>query len=332
MNSRAKDVFAKVYKNCPQDENALYGIIMSVLNNENLYNLSDDEKEKLKLVHENILLDGDFGIGKTTMAEEVARSLDLPFYKFIIPKVGSGFPYQLLISNFNDVYRNIYVKNGNPKLRGVVVFEELEKILNADCLSYLDSVINMETFMIYDKELGENVVLDISNITYIGEVNRDRAADYIDVSIDPDSYKDVLADNEDFSLKDKEMLRNVLIHLDMDNQLNLKINHFENSPSMWHVFQKHINFKKLDVSSIKLILRDSEFSKYKALASMFDGEDYLKFLNDKLIDRLAKELESNPNRLCSIPDYFNEFLNKMMEYGFIDVFPENGSKQKKKEM
>ena len=62
---------------------------------------------------------------------------------------------------------------------------------------------------------------------------------------------------------------------------------------------------------------------------MFDGEDYLKFLNDKLIDRLAKELESNPNRLCSIPDYFNEFLNKMMEYGFIDVFPENGSKQKK---
>ena len=46
MNSRAKDVFAKVYKNCPQDENALYGIIMSVLNNENLYNLSDDEKEK----------------------------------------------------------------------------------------------------------------------------------------------------------------------------------------------------------------------------------------------------------------------------------------------
>ena len=312
MNSRAKDVFAKVYKNCPQDENALYGIIMSVLNNENLYNLSDDEKEKLKLVHENILLDGDFGIGKTTMAEEVARSLDLPFYKFIIPKVGSGFPYQLLISNFNDVYRNIYVKNGNPKLHGVVVFEELEKILNADCLSYLDSVINMETFMIYDKELGENVVLDIS--------------------IDPDSYKDVLADNEDFSLKDKEMLRNVLIHLDMDNQLNLKINHFENSPSMWHVFQKHINFKKLDVSSIKLILRDSEFSKYKALASMFDGEDYLKFLNDKLIDRLAKELESNPNRLCSIPDYFNEFLNKMMEYGFIDVFPENGSKQKKKEM
>ena len=308
MNSRAKDVFAKVYKNCPQDENALYGIIMSVLNNENLYNLSDDEKEKLKLVHENILLDGDF------------------------PKVGSGFPYQLLISNFNDVYRNIYVKNGNPKLHGVVVFEELEKILNADCLSYLDSVINMETFMIYDKELGENVVLDISNITYIGEVNRDRAADYIDVSIDPDSYKDVLADNEDFSLKDKEMLRNVLIHLDMDNQLNLKINHFENSPSMWHVFQKHINFKKLDVSSIKLILRDSEFSKYKALASMFDGEDYLKFLNDKLIDRLAKELESNPNRLCSIPDYFNEFLNKMMEYGFIDVFPENGSKQKKKEM
>ena len=199
MNSRAKDVFAKVYKNCPQDENALYGIIMSVLNNEDLYNLSENEKKKLKLVHENILLDGDFGIGKTTMAEEVARSLDLPFYKFIIPKVGSGFPYQLLISNFNDVYRNIYVKNGNPKLHGVVVFEELEKILNADCLSYLDSIINMETFMIYDKELGENVVLDISNITYIGEVNRDRAADYIDVSIDPDSYKDVLAENEDFS-------------------------------------------------------------------------------------------------------------------------------------
>ena len=76
---------------------------------------------------------------------------------------------------------------------------------------------------------------------------------------------------------------------------------------MWHVFQKHINFKKLDARSIKLILRDSEFSKYKALASMFDGEDYLKFLNDRLIDGLAKELEINPNRLCSIPDYFNEF-------------------------
>lgn len=332
MNSRAKDVFAKVYKNCPQDENALYGIIMSVLNNEDLYNLSENEKKKLKLVHENILLDGDFGIGKTTMAEEVARSLDLPFYKFIIPKVGSGFPYQLLISNFNDVYRNIYVKNGNPKLHGVVVFEELEKILSADCLSYLDSVINLESFMIYDNDLRENVNLDISNITYIGEVNRDRAADYVNVSIDPDSYKDVLAENEDISLRDKEILKHVLIHLDMENQRNLIINHFENSPSMWHVFQKHINFKKLDASSIKLILRDSEFSKYKALASMFDGEDYLKFLNDKLIDGLAKELESNPNRLCSIPDYFNEFLNKMMECGFIDIFPENGSKQKKKEM
>ena len=221
MNSRAKDVFAKVYKNCPQDENALYGIIMSVLNNENLYNLSDDEKEKLKLVHENVLIDGDFGIGKTTMAEEVARSLNLPFYKFIIPKVGNDFSWQLLISNFNDVYRNIYMKDKNPKLHGVIVIEELEKILSADCLSYLDSVINMETFMIYDNDLGENVNLDISNITYIGEVNRDRAADYISVSIDPDSYKDVLAEKEDISLKDKEMLRYVLMHLDMENQRNL---------------------------------------------------------------------------------------------------------------
>lgn len=332
MNSRAKDVFAKVYKNCPQDENVLYGIIMSVLNNENLYNLSDDEKEKLKLVHENVLIDGDFGIGKTTMVEEVARSLNLPFYKFIIPKVGNDFSWQLLISNFNDVYRNIYMKDKNPKLHGVIVIEELEKILSADCLSYLDSVINLESFMIYDNDLRENVNLDISNITYIGEVNRDRAADYVNVSIDPDSYKDVLAENEDISLRDKEILKHVLIHLDMENQRNLIINYFENSPSMWHVFQKHINFKKLDASSIKLILRDSEFSKYKALASMFDGEDYLKFLNDKLIDGLAKELESNPNRLCSIPDYFNEFLNKMMECGFIDIFPENGSKQKKKEM
>ena len=103
MNSRAKDVFAKVYKNCPQDENALYGIIMSVLNNEDLYNLSENEKKKLKLVHENILLDGDFGIGKTTMAEEVARSLDLPFYKFIIPQ-------DLKAEILNDLYKDGYTE------------------------------------------------------------------------------------------------------------------------------------------------------------------------------------------------------------------------------
>ena len=338
MDSKLKDVFADVYKTCPQDEMALCEIIASILNNENIYKSDDNVNRLLGLSHENILIDGDFGIGKTTMVEEVAKVLNIPFYKFPFSKVNDEVVWNLLVGNFRDIFTMMYRKNHNPRLHGVIVIEEMERILDDDSLIVLDGIIDFDDFKIYDDDLKENVTLDISNITFVGEVNRNRAMDYVSV---PDFNISFLSktntqDNSDETKTEvqddeiKKISQKALIDFAKMKLLERKIDYIENSAVMWHVFQKHIKFEKIDKDSIKIILRDSYISKYKALVSSLGVDDYLSFFDDKLLDGLAELLAEDYNKLYSVPSCFQEILRIKMDNGSIDMFPL--SRQKKKKM
>ena len=145
---KVKDVFTKVYRNCPQDKSALIRLIMQVHTNQNIYNKKENKdkysENDYKAKHENILLDGDFGIGKTTMVEEVAKAFKIPFYKFLFPKIGNIVSSDILLQNFNDIFANMYNENGhNTKLTGIVLIDELEKVLEFDCFNMLDNIISM---------------------------------------------------------------------------------------------------------------------------------------------------------------------------------------------
>ena len=165
-----KDVFKDVYKNCPQDKQALIRFIMQVHTNQCIYNGTSNNVK-----HENVLLDGDFGIGKTTMAEEIAKVFGIPFYKFLFPKIGGVIDSGILSSVLNDIFENMYNENEhNKKLNGLIVIDELEKALNFDCLNMLDNIIGMKYYSLYDSNSELYINVDISNITFVGEINRDR--------------------------------------------------------------------------------------------------------------------------------------------------------------
>lgn len=333
MNSKLKDVFTEVYKTCPQDEGALCEIISSILNNENIYNLNVETNKLLGFSHENILIDGDFGIGKTTMVEEVSKCLNIPFYKFDYPKVGSDVSWDLLVGNFRDIFTMMYKKNNNPKLHGVIVIDCLEKVLDYDVLSLLEGIIGFKDFRIYDDNLNDNVIVDISNITFIGEINRDRAINHVDIpnfNISFSKDLDINEEDSDFEKMKKLQLKTSLFEIAKNQKIYEKIVFIENSSSMWHLFPKHVNFKQLDVESIKIILRDSYLSKYKLLASKLDSDDYLKFFDNNLLDKLSLNLLDDYNKLYSISTYFNEILKVKIENGAIDMLSLN-EKQKKKE-
>lgn len=104
-----KDIYMRVYKKCPQDGETLYKFIMAMMKNKNI-----SECGNYAGVHKDILLAGNFGIGKTTMVRECAKELNLPFHEFIASTNGGidlGFD-----ENFYDVINELWLENDDELL------------------------------------------------------------------------------------------------------------------------------------------------------------------------------------------------------------------------
>lgn len=348
-----KDIFWKVFENCPQDEDALIRLIMRICMNEKIYNLDDKTLKEIYMKHSNILVDGNFGVGKTTMISEIARTLDIPFAKFLFPTLGkTTVSSDILAGNFKDIFTDMYKQSRNPKLHGIVLIDELENSIELDCFNILDYIIGIKTFTIYDSEEDKYIDLDISNITFIGEVNNNKAYEYIDIprveianpsdKIEKDPRIKYLAFN------DEEVRESIVkenkgasefaveaciqsIKTEIINQWRTefiynRIQNILNSTPLWHLFGEHISFKELNEDDIKIILKDSGISEYKNLAVMFD-DDYLAFMNQKVIDKIASSVVDDPNGLNSIPDYFHEVRSGLMNNGY-DLLSEHIQEKK----
>ena len=362
---KVKDVFTKVYRNCPQDKSALIRLIMQVHTNQNIYNKKENKdkysENDYKAKHENILLDGDFGIGKTTMVEEVAKAFKIPFYKFLFPKIGNIVSSDILLQNFNDIFANMYNENGhNTKLTGIVLIDELEKVLEFDCFNMLDNIISMKCFSLYDEKSDSYIILDISNVTFVGEINRDMASEYVSIpNIKYVSFSEVSGSDGDeiiyvnddeldkkqieidekikkfMSSKDNvsedleclrteninlQVLKEQLVEKERQNAFNSKVDYITDTPSMWHLFGNHISFLPLSLDSIITILVESNISEYKNLASKLGAEDFLEFVNKEVIIQAGKMILDNPNKLYSVPDVFYKIAEELDNDDMIDLY------------
>lgn len=362
---KVKDVFTKVYRNCPQDKSALIRLIMQVHTNQNIYNKKENKdkysENDYKAKHENILLDGDFGIGKTTMVEEVAKAFKIPFYKFLFPKIGNIVSSDILLQNFNDIFANMYNENGhNTKLTGIVLIDELEKVLEFDCFNMLDNIISMKCFSLYDENSDSYIILDISNVTFVGEINRDMASEYVSIpNIKYVSFSEVSGDDGDeiiyvnddeldkkqieidekikkfMSGKDNvsedleclrteninlQVLKEQLVEKERQNAFNSKVDYITDTPSMWHLFGNHISFLPLSLDSIITILVESNISEYKNLASKLGAEDFLEFVNKEVIIQAGEMILDNPNKLYSVPDVFYKIAEELNNDDMIDLY------------
>lgn len=362
---KVKDVFTKVYRNCPQDKSALIRLIMQVHTNQNIYNKKENKdkysENDYKAKHENILLDGDFGIGKTTMVEEVAKAFKIPFYKFLFPKIGNIVSSDILLQNFNDIFANMYNENGhNTKLTGIVLIDELEKVLEFDCFNMLDNIISMKCFSLYDEKSDSYIILDISNVTFVGEINRDMASEYVSIpNIKYVSFSEVSGSDGDeiiyvnddeldkkqieidekikkfMSSKDNvsedleclrteninlQVLKEQLVEKERQNAFNSKVDYITDTPSMWHLFGNHISFLPLSLDSIITILVESNISEYKNLASKLGAEDFLEFVNKEVIIQAGEMILDNPNKLYSVPDVFYKIAEELDNDDMIDLY------------
>ncbi len=362
---KVKDVFTKVYRNCPQDKSALIRLIMQVHTNQNIYNKKENKdkysENDYKAKHENILLDGDFGIGKTTMVEEVAKAFKIPFYKFLFPKIGNIVSSDILLQNFNDIFANMYNENGhNTKLTGIVLIDELEKVLEFDCFNMLDNIISMKCFSLYDENSDSYIILDISNVTFVGEINRDMASEYVSIpNIKYVSFSEVSGSDGDeiiyvnddeldkkqieidekikkfMSSKDNvsedleclrteninlQVLKEQLVEKERQNAFNSKVDYITDTPSMWHLFGNHISFLPLSLDSIITILVESNISEYKNLASKLGAEDFLEFVNKEVIIQAGEMILDNPNKLYSVPDVFYKIAEELNNDDMIDLY------------
>ena len=362
---KVKDVFTKVYRNCPQDKSALIRLIMQVHTNQNIYNKKENKdkysENDYKAKHENILLDGDFGIGKTTMVEEVAKAFKIPFYKFLFPKIGNIVSSDILLQNFNDIFANMYNENGhNTKLTGIVLIDELEKVLEFDCFNMLDNIISMKCFSLYDENSDSYIILDISNVTFVGEINRDMASEYVSIpNIKYVSFSEVSGSDGDeiiyvnddeldkkqieidekikkfMSSKDNvsedleclrteninlQVLKEQLVEKERQNAFNSKVDYITDTPSMWHLFGNHISFLPLSLDSVITILVESNISEYKNLASKLGAEDFLEFVNKEVIIQAGEMILDNPNKLYSVPDVFYKIAEELNNDDMIDLY------------
>lgn len=362
---KVKDVFTKVYRNCPQDKSALIRLIMQVHTNQNIYNKKENKdkysENDYKAKHENILLDGDFGIGKTTMVEEVAKAFKIPFYKFLFPKIGNIVSSDILLQNFNDIFANMYNENGHiTKLTGIVLIDELEKVLEFDCFNMLDNIISMKCFSLYDENSDSYIILDISNVTFVGEINRDMASEYVSIpNIKYVSFSEVSGSDGDeiiyvnddeldkkqieidekikkfMSSKDNvsedleclrteninlQVLKEQLVEKERQNAFNSKVDYITDTPSMWHLFGNHISFLPLSLDSIITILVESNISEYKNLASKLGAEDFLEFVNKEVIIQAGEMILDNPNKLYSVPDVFYKIAEELNNDDMIDLY------------
>lgn len=332
-----KDAFKDVYKNCPQDKQALIRFIMQVHTNQCIYNGTSNNVK-----HENVLLDGDFGIGKTTMAEEVAKVFGIPFYKFLFPKIGGVIDSGILSSVLNDIFENMYNENEhNKKLNGLIVIDELEKALNFDCLNMLDNIIGMKYYSLYDSNSELYINVDISNITFVGEINRDRTREYVTIpevryvsslEIDESCDDDVVyihSDEIEKRLKEADnKLEKILLQKakkDLVEQISKqlvfsKVDEIINTQSRWHIFSNHIAFEDLSLESIVKILSDSEISEYKNLSSKLEADDYLELLDSEVVKLAAEMILNNPNKLYAITDVFYEIAGSFDSDNVISLY------------
>ena len=332
-----KDAFKDVYKNCPQDKQALIRFIMQVHTNQCIYNGTSNNVK-----HENVLLDGDFGIGKTTMAEEVAKVFGIPFYKFLFPKIGGVIDSGILSSVLNDIFENMYNENEhNKKLNGLIVIDELEKALNFDCLNMLDNIIGMKYYSLYDSNSELYINVDISNITFVGEINRDRTREYVTIpevryvsslEIDESCDDDVVyihSDEIEKRLKEADnKLEKILLQKakkDLIEQISKqlvfsKVDEIINTQSRWHIFSNHIAFEGLSLESIVKILSDSEISEYKNLSSKLEADDYLELLDSEVVKLAAEMILNNPNKLYAITDVFYEIAGSFDSDNVISLY------------
>ncbi len=271
-----KDIYTRVYKKCPQDGETLYKFIMAMMKNKNI-----SERGNYAGVHKDILLAGNFGIGKTTMVRECAKELNLPFHEFIASTNGGidlGFD-----ENFYDVINELWLENDDEFLNGVILINNLEEIFIHNAQKNLGNYIKKQTLEISD------TIVHLDNIIYVGEFD---ISNYLNKS----NFTAKFRIDKLFSRKN----RDALIKKELWRQYNSRIYKVFNSRDMRNIFSRQIIMPDLDKEDIRRVLLNSSISEYQEFLSHLDIDEFGGFTNKEVIDYIVSSVNESPLKLNAI--------------------------------
>ncbi len=286
-----KNVYENVLKKCPQDGGALRTLISRLYLNNQSYERDD-------IVHKNILLAGDYGIGKTTMVKEVSKALNIPFCEVSICNNELG--ESNIFSVFDEALDEIVCESDEDKVKGIVYIRSLEDLIYNNQLAVLPSFINKKYYFDDEvSEVGENI--DISGITYIGEVNIDKL-----VLKNPVSVKV----RRSFKLSHTKEQLVAVINKACEDFYSKMIYEYLNSKEAWDIFPEHIIMTSLSKEDVRNIVVNSSISDYMHLISQLSDDEFIMFSNGEVIDYVVDGVINSPIRLNAISPIFSDLLDK----------------------
>lgn len=279
-----KDIYNTIYKKCPQDGETLYKLIKVMMHNKNI-----SDKGNYAGVHKNILLAGNFGIGKTTMIRECAKAFNLPFHE-----LDASLQYGIDLGfdeSFYEIINELRLENRDELLTGVVLIDNLDEVFLSNTQKSLGNYMKNRTMEVSDN----NVFLD--NIIYVGEFD---IGNYLKKSSFNFNVK--LSLDKIFSKKK----RAAFVNNETLKQYNKMIYSVFNSRDMWNMFAEHIIMPDLDKEAIRKILEDSPMSEYQEFLSQLDIDEFCGFTNKKVVDYVVSSVMNSPLKLNAVSTILND--------------------------
>ena len=185
-------------KLCIQDE-ALRKLIWVLDKN---FNFGDDFKQ-------NILLVGKRGSGKTTMLKKVAEVMEIPVgevYNMFIP---GGFNVDLFI---NGIYQMTECCNDN---HGILLLHDFQNSFIYGASDSFNAMVSSGVI-----QIGENDRYDISNITFVGEIDTNNATDLFPKDVDfLEEFKNYRFMSPTLNILHENLSDDNTIYTDEDNNL-----------------------------------------------------------------------------------------------------------------
>jgi len=175
----------------------------------------NNNNRKGNLFHQNILLLGRYGLGKTTLVKQATKILDLPFCE-----VNGAFSLNAVdMSPFDSVMNQLYEKTESLDLYGVVLIHGMDKCFQYGQVDSLEQVILQQN--IYG---SDGNVANTSKITFVGEVDtNDFDQKYINDNKKPIGFgsRHTNTDEEEISQAVYEVINNYNTHRMFNTQLKM---------------------------------------------------------------------------------------------------------------
>lgn len=115
----------------------------------------------------NVLLVGELGSGKTTMAELTAQKMEIPMVSISGLCTSNGFKPEVLF----DAFSKLFYDNDSENFHGIVLIQDMRDCFIYGGFSDLSSLITSGTFYF------DNHILDISKTMFIGEIDNNEFED-----------------------------------------------------------------------------------------------------------------------------------------------------------